>query len=731
MTYRQFLKTYQAKRRAAVPDITHKLPFTKQKAQSFSVKRNRFFIPLTATVVAVICLISTVLLLPLQSSFPPPADVSGASLPPDLKVSAVLYKTLKAGSDVLPSDATIDQYVGARMVAITADTPFTGHETCTGVFYQLDKKAVFCVDHLILQALSEREITVSGVSIHFYDPTRDVAIFTLSNNTLASYWYHMQTDTLQKLPVSLQHCPSQINTAAQAPYALLHSMGGKHDDLYLIEAQTGKLTNILKDEDGGYLFDPMEDEKLIADNTFVLYTHGTGDGNTVTSPSRTSVLYHIATGKSYTFQGQVEAELADCLLIRNPDGYAVYSLIDHTIKPLENSNLPPQYDYEIRQTDLYSRYSYRLNIQNRRTEETTLLCDNYIVAHLISPDHRYVYYYVRGENFIRVHDIATGNQDTLPLFADVSEETESEDHKNNTIFFSLWMNESGNEIVLTYQYTAHPREDPEKIRKEQENSSYHQLLALTAKNKFVSISSLKPLLQRFPERVVAYEGDGYVYLDYTRLITEDEPGFSVQLTVALEDYTHSIFHNLSHINESFDSQFVEKSQHVLSQNAREITLNVLEECGIPILPATKYYLDYFSDETLNKLKVYIEHASSEVLFPQVKCYFVREAYGYDGACRGLEGEVELSALREFLQFSDTLTYDSLLDGAQDDFYREFHNYSVTCSGNALSSDGELYIGSYHGEAFLVRNRCLAYITQAEYQHWSSWLDAQEIKCRTE
>jgi hypothetical protein len=438
-------------------------------------------------------------------------------------------------------------------------------------------------------------------------------------------------------------------------------------------------------------------------------------------------LYHIETGNSYTFTGQAEADLSDQLLIQTPDGYKVYNLTDHTVTPLESAALPTQYHYQLRQTDLYSRYSYRLELYNRLTGEKTLLCDDYLVAHLVSPDHRYVYYYVRGENVIRVYDLSNSAQSTLPLFADVTAETETGEAKDKTVFYSLWMDETGSEIVLTYQYSAHPREDPEAIRLKQENDPSYLLDALIhdPDRGFTSIASLEPILKRFPELVTAYQGAGYVYLDYTPLRFYGAPNTSHALQIALEDYASATFYDLDHINQSIDSQFTVTNQHVLTSEAEQETLRMLKACNVTILPANKDYRPYFTDQSVDKLKLRIEHAASEHVLPRIRGYYVRKAYGYEGAMMGLEAPEELAILREFLVFSDTLSYNEYV--ADDTRYWEEHTYLVQCYGTALPFDGILFIGKHNGRPFLMRNGCLAYITAEDYQYWCDVLARQEPK----
>lgn len=728
MTYRQFLKAYAQKRKANTPNLLSDLPITNPTTRPKSNLWPKVLVP-SAAVIAFFAVLGVML----QQLFPLQPTVTPTPTPPtDVQISAISYRALQADATVLPKGATIERYVGARMVALSADAPFPGHEACTSVFYQLDKQEVFCVNHHIANVLSAQSITASTVMIHFYDPTRERVIFTLSSGSHPSYWWDMTTDTPRKLPVSLRYCPCPINTAEQSPYALLHSAGGQHDDIFLIDVDTGLLTNIVKSENGQYVFDPMEDERLVANNSYVLYTHGTGDGTIATSPARTSVLYHIASGNSYTFRGQVEADLSDRLVIQTTDGYAVYSLADHTVTPLAQAEIPVQYHYRLQQTDLYSRYSYRLNILNRLTGETSLLCDEYLVAHLVSPDYRYIYYYVRGENAIRVCDMTNGAKNTLPLFADVMTETESGEHANNTIFFFLWMNEKGDEIVLTYQYSSLPREDPEAIRREQENDPSYLLDALVhdPERGFTSIASLEPILKRFPELVTAYQGKDYLYVDYTRLRFYGAPNTQHALQIALEDYTSSMFYDLNHINHRIDSQFTVTDQYTLSTTARQETLQMLESCGVTLLSATQNYQPFFTDASVNELKLHVEYAASDKVLPHVRGYYVRKAHGYDGAVVGLEGPENETILRDFLNFSDTASYRKHLTPAEEIHYLEQHTYSVHCMGTNLPFDGTLFIGKEREQPFLVRNRCLAYISETDYQTWYAILAIQEPKCHT-
>ena len=208
---------------------------------------------------------------------------------------------------------------------------------------------------------------------------------------------------------------------------------------------------------------------------------------------------------------------------------------------------------------------------------------------------QYVYYYIRGEAYLHVLDVIGGGEERLPLDENVVQETEGDENRDRALHFGLQIDEQNGEIWLYYSVTDAPRKDALTVREEREQVPYYAWQQLVWSADFTSILALEPLLRRYPEySVIAYEGDGFLYLDYTNL-SIDEHGWSPDnLFVVLEDYDSGTFYRITHNDPNFDSDFhVKKETHPLAADAREKTLAMLRTLNIPIEKATMDYRTRF------------------------------------------------------------------------------------------------------------------------------------------
>ena len=110
------------------------------------------------------------------------------------------------------------------------------------------------------------------------------------------------------------------------------------------------------------------------------------------------------------------------------------------------------------------------------------------------------------------------------------------------------------------------------------------------------------------------------------------------------------------------------------------------------------------------------------------CYSVRKPNGYEGARMYLEEEAELQELYAFIDFTDTLTYKIEINyySEESQQYYKHHTYSLDCLCRELDTY-EIYIGRLNGKPYLVKNGCLADLTEEQYAKWSGWMDKQEQK----
>ncbi len=733
MTYRQWLRKAKETRAAAVPDIRDRLPLTVETATP-AVSRSAVMRRVIAGIAAAAVLVFTVGYMGWQELFGGNAGSTPAVSAPDEGEKIPLHTVVRAVTMLHSTTPTVivdnmSGYVGARLMYVTYNTP-PEHSECQGVFYDMEQQQYFCADHLMKAALEREGIPTAGLYMHYYHPVYGKIVFTCKDSARSSYVYDITNDTFHRLPVSLYHCPGVIGSLQTThPYVFLHKMGGGRDDLYLINLLTAELTYILKDSKGNYLYTPMDDVEITEDGKFAHYTLAKGGGDVVNSPARTTVLYDIAAGESRTFVGEIVSYLSDTerFFLNTPDGYVVYDIASGEKTSYAESDLPAYYAYYTKQTDIYTEFDYRLMLCNRITGEEELVTNEYVVASVISE--QYLYYYIRGEEFLRVRDMVGGGVEYLPLDKSLVQEIESEENKDRAIRFGLQVEEDREEVWLYYSVTDTPRQDSELIRREREEFPLYSLNMLMENSLLNAISSLEPILRKFPGYVTAYEGDGFLYLDFTGLTTNVDGVAQKSPLIVLEDYESGMFYKVTHFGETYDSSFSFTKGVTLTGEDESNTRAMLEELDIPVKPAYRDYRPYFSDDPQVKIQVYLSEITVEKISQCDFKYFVRREtmeFGYGGEVPYLEDNTSCRAFRKFVAFTDTLAYYALESDLTEHHY--YHTYYLHCVfGDANSA--YFYIGVKDGKPFLCKNRCVATLTEAQYAKWSAWMDKQEQKCR--
>ncbi len=741
MTYRQWVKKMNDRRIAAVPDIRDQLPLS-TVAPTILPQRSTLFCRVVAGVAAAAVLVVLVgyigwgnlfggqqLGTPLIST---PGDMPfGTSVIPlhtTIKAETMLYS--KMPPELIDS---VNDYVGARVLQIMEGKTPPEHISCHGVYYNMEKASYFCATHAVASALEKIGKPTNGLLVHYYHPVYNRIVFTCADSARSSYVYDIAGDILHRLPVSLYHCPLLMSELlSEHPYVLLHKMGGGRDDIYVVNLLTAELFYVLKNSKGNYIYNPMDDSRITTDGKYVYYTLMEGDGQTVNGPARTTVVYDVTTGKSRTFIGEVWNEVAGTthLLIKDPDGFAVYDAASGEKVRYTEAGLPKYYDYYTKRTDVYTEFDYRLLICNRVTGEETLLCEEYIVAS--ASVGQYLYYYVRGEDGLRVRNMTSGTEEYLPLETGLALETESDENKNRFLRFELWPDENYGELWLYYAVTDATREDAEAIRHKQENYPGTHLDRLIQEGKLTSILSLESILRRFPNGVTAYEGDGFLYLDYTGL-TADESGIgSSNLQIAYEDYKSGIFYYISHQNGNAGSSFSFWERGKLTVDAEQKTRDLLKELNIPVNPAARDYRTHLSEDPRMKMQAKLSEFSGERVRAYRFIYCVQKPSGYIGVRMYLEDAAELQELYDFIDFTDTLTYEKELNYYSEEYqqYYKYHTYSLHCKCWDIDTY-EIYLGRLNGKPFLMKRDCLAALTEEQYTKWTAWMDQQEKKCHVD
>ncbi|MBE6778565.1 MAG: hypothetical protein E7541_04175 [Ruminococcaceae bacterium] len=738
MTYRGWKKEIKRLRRQATPDIADRLPFSGE----ISTARPMVWRRVTAAAAAAVVLVGACLTgMRYWPTSPQSSAVSGGEelvVTPTPDVAPVQHTSVKlvalrhAGTGTA-YDRTCT-YVGVRTMQVSNPAAVEGHASCEGVFYNMEKQTYFCAQHVVQEALVRHGLGNKAVYFHYYHPALQRVLFTVNGGSRPSYCYDIAADTLQKLPMSLHQCPG-ITAMGTSPYVVLPRLGGDRDELFLVDMRTGDARSVLRDNGGRYLYTPMDDGHLSHDGGYVLFTLSGGGPETVNSPRRTTVAYEIATGKSRTFTGEIHAEIPGTtrLLIKNPDGYAVHDLATGQTVPYAEAGLPGQYRWQVQKTDDFNtsfgvRINYRLRLYDRETGRYSYLYDRFVDAHTVSADGRYVYYYVRGEDYIRVRDLLTGADEAVAVDEDFRQETEVGEMAARSVLFTLWLDDSTDELLLGYTALNGPREDPEEAERRRQQVPYYAFTQLLSDGQVTSLAALEPVLERYPSYVTAYEGNGHIYLDVTGLYTDEDGLRFVSTFTLVEDYTEHIFHRVTHQG-SIATFMDDEEVGAIPADAEQQTRAMLARLQIPLQPSEKDYPYYFKK---GEMFLRMEAITGEEDHANIRAYFVRKQNGYTGVTIALESPEDMEELWEFLAFTDTLTYERLATGEADAPLRKACRYTVELVMNGDVADMPLIqFGQYQGKAVLLKCGCLATITDADLERWSAWADKQEPKCHVD
>ncbi len=614
----------------------------------------------------------------------------------------------------------VDKYATAHTVRLRSDQLNNEHKDCLGVYYDTKSQKIVCPRHTLEQKLPKKGITTKPF-IHAFHPSYNTAVFTLTDGDKSSYFYDVDTDTLKKLSVSLYQCFGNAEVQSGTPYVVFWR-GGGNNDIYAMQMETGELINILKDKNGNYLGTPMDDARLSACGKYAIYT--LGEGSDPNGPGRTTVFYTFATKELRKFTGEVCEELIDqgAFLLNTPKGYVKYNIATGTTTSI--SDMPKQYHKYLKKCDVgFTPECYRLMLCDRVTGTETLLCEEFVYAHSFSPNRRYLCYYIRGEKHVRVRDLQTGADSVILFDVPPTEQTEGEELKNRALLYSIAF-EGENELILLYAANGNHRLDPNEVRAYKEQFPDYWLNKLREEQEITSIQTLADLMRKFPENLVAYEGDGFIYLDYSALYRDDSPGSSINNQLVLEDYENGIAYTISHQLHTLESDFQGWKKGTLPKDAEKATRTLLEELGIPIEKALRDYRPYLSDDAEAVMQIRLRDISAAALTSSLDNYCIDARYGNEGNSGWkmyLESPAEKAEFLEFLKFTDTLKYR-----AETSMYTYTAHYThiIRVNYDNHNKSFEIYAIKYNGKYFLTKDDYIAEITAEQYTAWEPWLTAK-------
>ena len=751
MKYKEFLHRYKQYREKQTPDIRDRLPraacASPSKPSCFAMSRYRIAAAASALALIIVAALGiyfwpdhTGELHSSSGGGSPSSTQSGAIsvidripewyAPGVLSVSPFFYE-----NSGLKDTNGFNGYVNARFLDLSSRYDNPGHESCSGVYYDTQTQSIFCVSHIVRDKLVEDGVCSekTTVGVHFYEPNLGKVVFTLQGvSGNPSYCMDLNTGEYKKLPVSLYqsvyHAGGSEERLSGAPYFVtMNPRKNSHvDDILLLNLENAEVTNILKNSAGKYIWDAMDDARLSPGGKYVYYTKMTGDAIADNGRQRTMVIYSVETGESREFQGEIIHALPDDsrLVVRTDDGVNVVTCATgESISLEEAADLPAQYGFLIGRAERYVEECQQLTVENLRTGEEKLVSDSYVYAYAFSPDSRYLYYYSRGRETIACREIATGKEFQITVDPQFLKATEEGENSGKQMFFYAYFDEENNTLLLGYQCTESARQDPEQVRQERENDPAYQLQLMLWNDQFNNISSIAHLMKKHPEGLAAYEGNGYLFLDYTSL---QGPGFS-QTFIAFEDYRTNRFYLVLHAGTDLESTFemMQKGKE-LSAGEEETVRKLMELLNVPIYPALLDYADYMIDGEFNQELLEKRTTDPGRLMGILEGYTV-SGREWTGARHGLDSAEDMMGLQELLEFAYWQKYRLVEADEMADIYKS-NVYTVSFYPGTIT-DTRLHIGRRNGKPFLYFNGRITEISENDYTYWTDRLKVQEEKSR--
>ena len=782
MTYQEFLEKYRRYRNTDTPDIRDRLPRADYSTEPVVSSRRPFgrrrvLAMVSAVAVLLVAVAACVLLWPgIQT---PPIDVSGwESIPsPGSGPESSAQQEPVMVVDQIPawyapgellvnpvtySDPKLDEadgfngFVSAHFLDLTGRyNTRPGHESCTGVYYDITTQDIVCVTHAIWEALARngQGDEQTEVYVKFYEPNLGKVVFTLPKaKGRPTYCLDMAAGTYTQLPVSLYHSAGHMGGPGQQlsgkPYFVMMELrpSGNLDDVLLINLDTCQVTNILKNDAGQYERDAMDDAWLSPGGNYVYYTEITdpNDSETVNSPARTTVIYDIRTGESRTFQGEILYALPDDsrLVVRAPEGLRVVDCATAESVPWEKaSDVPAQYRYSIVITDRYTDDCRRLARRDLLTGEESAVSDAYIYGYTVSADNRYLYYYIRGEAFIICQDIVTGEQFGMSVDPAFLAATEEGENGSLQLFFDMSLDEASHTLFMGYIRTDGPRQDPVKVEEAWKNDPSNQLHELSQAGKFTSILSIGELIRKYPQGLAAYEGDGFLYLLYTGLELHGRNSNSMMLMV--EDYRTNTVYNVHYANVRYkmpddttgmDEDIIDEmingvsefyEYHVSSDfniyhirplpaGGEQATRELLEQAGIPIKPALMDYSVYIRDGEAD-MEAMIRYFMKPERVLGITDSFYMTKPGVGGPYNNIYSP-DLGRLLEYL-------YDQEYRYMPADWQKYYQTIQYKMEFYTSSGDvREIIFGVRNGKPYATWYGCVIDISPEAYSQLKPWLE---------
>ena len=748
MKYGEFLNIYQNYRKQTAPDIREKLlcaigrsepPVKKHTERSWRYR----MIAVGAAVMLIFVATGTFFMrainLPVDSSsHTDTSDSSPVSVvgqipnwysPGKLEISSLTY-----GGSPLDDAVGFNGYSGMYFLDLTGRYNNPGHEGCSGVYYNTRTQKTVCYTHIIREALIRdgRGTQRIKIGVHFFEPQLGKILFTItSEKGRPSFCYDINKSAYTPLRVSLYqsvyHAGGYEERLSGSPYyvTMVPRGDGVKDDVLLINLETGEVTNILKNNNGAYIRDSMDDARLSLGGGYVLYTKMSGDSEISNSNRRTSVIYDIKKKQSREFQGEVIHMLPDDsrLVIRNPHGVFVYTVATGDTQPLsEAPDLPAQYRYLIGTTGHYTEDCYKMTVTDLLTNEKKAVSDKYIYTYAISRDYKYLYYYVRGEKTLACREMASGNEFRVPVDTKFIEGTEQEKMKDNLVFYSIYLDEKNNTLFLSYQRTERPRQDPEQARIELENDPKYQISQFFSNNEIGSISDMASLLEKYPDGLSVYEGKDFLFIEYSALFNDTQ-----RIHAAYEDYRTNQFYRISHEGKDFESSFrITEDVHSFAEDEHKAVQSLIQRLKLPVQAAPIDYSQFIVDGKIDETLVANRASTARRIMDLASVYFVRKR-NYTESIWGLEGASEMESLRMFLEFTERQNYQHIAGENQPAFWKK-HEYHMSIN-NGSGSIVDLDIGIKDGKPFILFQNRVATISNADYQRWSKWMALQSEKCK--
>ena len=725
MTLFAFKKRYKQQRRAAAPLPPDFIQVQEKKTISLKnlpLNRPRVWITATASVAAAALLITALMT----------TDWLGASVPVNPESQATTSTTNgqttmpTTPTTTIPIDSRIPSWYTPKKITVRALTYFgsaipttTAYaDTAVGMNYlqikrnpgeetdfiyvDVEAKKTVNVNTLIRPILQKNKLENGSTEYYVlsYSAVKKSALITYRESGNV-YYVDTALESCRKLSKFKFNYGRQLASSADYTRFVQRGKGVLYYDL-----TKDTVIDITRDASGKQIYasdDDTDDAYFSPTGRYILFSTRDRQGGLAHGLAGCYVLYDCDTGKSTIVDGEIDHFTAnDEYLIAEQDSGG-YKLRCETMtrEAITAENTEAKDRIRMEETMSARLGENYLTLYDLATAAVHDVSDKPVAAYVFSPDHRYLYYYIKGEKVITCMDVTTKQAFTMDVDAGfVGEVSALEKDGAYVAKLSLYYDEQKQELLLCY--SQQPNTSGEIMELSPVN-----FIQYGANLYYTMLSN--PYTPRYLPYLTFYEGKGYMYC---------VAQYNGEVLVAFEDARNNSMSYYRHQGSTMQAP-------VEFLNCRSTKANlsglktVLQQRKIAIHSAKTDYNALKLDGRLDPLKDGLIYQDLDRFLPCLSDYYVMK-FPQEGAyC--FNSTFDEAELRRILELAMKLPryYFGYKEGLKTVYKiclqaKEEYRNVVPVS--------DIHIGTYKGKPFLEYGSYQGEISQADYQWLATWCE---------